>query len=157
MNLFLIILDVALIVLGAYYLYWQSRIDVPGQYSTFQLVMAVLFGFWFIGSGGVFNIYYIVFMAAFLTLTVMTGSTGLTPTRLINVGLFSRVIPYTRLIGVTLTPLQLPNGKSMVIAVFGLSARRFVRLTFRSDLQSLVTILRPRVPQNVEIRVQQIQ
>lgn len=156
MNLFLIVLDIALIGLGAYYLYWQSRIDVPGAYSTFQLVMAVLFGFWFISSGTA-SIYYIIFMAAFLTLTVMTGTTGLTPTRLINVGLFSRVIPYTRLIGVTLTPLQLPNGQTMVVAVFGLSARRFVRLTFRSDLQSLVTILRPRVPQNVEIRVQQLQ
>ncbi len=118
--------------------------------------MAVFFGFWFV-STGVGNMYYVVFMAAFLTLTVMTGSTGLTPTRLINVGLFSRVIPYTRLVGVTLTPLQLPNGQSMVVAVFGLSARRFVRLTFRSDLQSLISILRPRVPQNIEIRIQQVQ
>lgn len=156
MNTFLILLDAALIGLGAYYLFWQSKIDVRGAYSTFQLVMAVFFGFWFV-STGVGNMYYVVFMAAFLTLTVMTGSTGLTPTRLINVGLFSRVIPYTRLVGVTLTPLQLPNGQSMVVAVFGLSARRFVRLTFRSDLQSLIQVLRPRVPQNVEIRVQQVQ
>lgn len=156
MNGFLILLDVALLALSGYYLFWQSRIDFRASYSTFQLFMAVVLGFWFLTTG-IANIWYIVFIAAFITLTVMSGSTGLTPTRLINVGIFARVVPYTKLVGVTLTPLTLPNGQSLVVGIFGISPRRYIRLTFRSDLQTLFNVLRPRVPEAIEIKIQQVQ
>ena len=46
-NVFLIGLDVILMALAGYYLYWQSKIQVASRYAVTQLMWAVLLGFWF--------------------------------------------------------------------------------------------------------------
>lgn len=155
MTLFLLILDVVLLAMAGYYLYWQARIDLYGRYSSFQVIFATILGFWFI-STGITDFLYIIFMAAFLTITVMTGTTGITPTKVISVGIFQRVTPLAKLHGVTLMPLDLPNGQSWVMAVFAIGDRRFVRLTFKTSLPELMATLRPRVPNDVEIVVQRV-
>lgn len=156
METFLIILDLCLIGAGGFYIYWHGQIDLRAGYSVFQAVFAAVFGMWFL-STGINNLFYIIFIAAFITLTIMGGASGLTPTRVVATGVFSRVIPYTHLAAVTLTPLALPNGRDVVVAVFGLSHHRFVRLTFRTDVQSLVALLRPRLPENMTIMIQKVQ
>ncbi|KRK70979.1 hypothetical protein [Lacticaseibacillus nasuensis] len=156
MNAFLIALDAGLLGLGAFFIYWHGQIDVRAGYSTFQILFAAIFGFWFITTG-ITNFPYIVFVAAFMTLAIMGGASGLTPTRVIATGMFSRVIPYTKLVGVTLTPLSLPNGRSVIVAVFSLGPHRFVRMTFSAGLEELLTILRPRVPEAITITIQKVQ
>lgn len=151
-----IISDIAIIALGGYFIYWHGQIDVRGGYSMFQVFFAALLGSVFISSG-TNNVLYIIFAAGTITLVLMAGNSGLTPTRVIATGVFSRVIPYAKLSGITLTPLDLPNGRSMVLAIFNLSPRRFVRLTFRTDLETIMNTLRPRVPESVEIAVQHVQ
>lgn len=155
-ELFLIVLDVGLLVAGVYFLYWHQKIDVHAGYAGFQLFFAVVMAMWFITSG-INNMPYVVMIAAFITLVVMAGNSGLTPTRVIATGIFSRVIPYTKLTAVTLTPLSLPNGRELVVAIFNLTPRRFVRLTFRTDLDTIVKALRPRVPQGVDIAIEHVQ
>lgn len=156
MNLFLIILDIALLALGGFFVYWQGQIDVRASYNTFQIIFAAVFAVWFV-TAGIYNMYYIIFIAACITLIIMAGSSGLTPTRLVATGVFQRVIPYSRLTGVTLTPLSLPNGRSMVVGIFALSKRRFVRLTFRTELDTLVHTLQPRLPASITITIQHVQ
>lgn len=148
--------DAALLAMGAYVIYWQSKIDMRGGYSMFQVFFAALLGSVFVSSGSN-HILYIVFAAATLTLVLMAGNSGITPTRVIATGVFSRVIPYAKLSGITLTPLDFPNGRQMVLAIFSLTPRRFVRLTFRTDLETMVNTLRPRVPDNIEIAIQHVQ
>lgn len=156
MNAFLIGLDVGLLALGGFYIYWHGQIDIRGGYSTFQILFAALFGFWFITTG-IANFPYIVFVAAFMTLAIMGGASGLTPTRVVATGMFSRVIPYSKLVGVTLTPLSLPNGRNLVVAIFSLGPHRFVRLTFKAGIEEFVAALRPRVPEAITITIQKVQ
>jgi hypothetical protein len=156
LNTILIPLDIAFLTYGAYLLYRHSPIDIHAGYATFQLFFAAILAMWFVTSG-INDLAYIIMMAAFVTLIVLSGASGLTPTRVIATGVFSRVIPYTKLAGITLTPLALPNGRQLVIAIFNLKPRRFVRLTFRSDLESLIAALRPRLPEDVAITIQHVQ
>ncbi|WP_407892013.1 hypothetical protein [Lacticaseibacillus sp. N501-2] len=155
-DIFFIILDVGMLIAGGYYLYWQNKIDVRGGYAMFQVFFAGILASLLITSGTT-SFAYIVFAAAFITLVIMAGNSGLTPTRVIATGVFSRVIPYTKLSAITLTPLDLPNGRQMVVAIFSLNPRRFVRMTFRIDLASLIAVLRPRVPENIQIAVEHVQ
>lgn len=155
-ELLFLISDVALLSMGGYVIYWQSKIDMRGGYSMFQVFFAALLGSVFVSSGSD-HLLYIVFAAGTITLVLMAGNSGITPTRVIATGVFSRVIPYTKLSGITLTPLEMPNGKQMVLAIFSLNPRRFVRLTFRTDLETMISTLRPRVPQSVEIAIQHVQ
>ncbi len=155
-ELLLILIDAGLLAAGIYFLYWHRQIDIRANYAGFQLFFAAVLAMWFI-TAGINNLPYIVMIAAFITLVVLAGNSGLTPTRVIASGVFSRVIPYTKLTAVTLTPLSLPDGRQLVIAIFNLTPRRFVRLTFRADLNAIITALRPRVPEGVEIAVEHIQ
>ncbi|WP_461225089.1 hypothetical protein [Lacticaseibacillus suihuaensis] len=156
MSLFIVLLDVALLSLGVYNLYWQGQIDLRGGYATFQLILAGFFIVWFLTSGAA-SLSVIIFYAAFITLTVMAGTTGLTQTRVVAAGIVNRMFPYAKLTGISLTPVSLPDGRELVVAAFGISAHRAVRVTFKTDLQSLVNTLRPRVPASVPITVQQVQ
>lgn len=155
-DILFIILDAGMIIAGGYFLYWQNKIDVRGGYALFQVFFAGILAALLVESGTA-SLAYIVFAAAFITLVIMAGNSGLTPTKVIATGVFSRVIPYTKLSAITLTPLDLPNGRQMVVAIFNLTPRRFVRLTFRSDLASLIAVLRPRVPENIQIAVEHVQ
>ncbi|WP_179394369.1 hypothetical protein [Lacticaseibacillus absianus] len=156
LTLFLLSLDAALLALGVYNLYWQAQIDLRGNYAGFQVVMAALFAFWFLATGTP-SILMVVFFAAFITLTVMSGTSGLAKTAVVSVGMVRRVLPYQKMTAISLTPLALPNGRELVVAVFGRSPRGFIRLTFKTDLQSLMATLRPRVPESVPITIQQVQ
>ncbi|MFD1483922.1 hypothetical protein ACFQ5J_01490 [Lacticaseibacillus baoqingensis] len=156
LNTILIPLDVAFLAYGGYLLYRHSQIDIHAGYATFQVFFAAVLAMWFV-TAGISNLPYIILMATFITLVVLSGASGLTPTRVIATGVFSRVIPYTKLAGITLTPLSLPNGRQLVIAIFNLKPRRFVRLTFRSDLESLIQTIRPRLPEDVAITIQHVQ
>ncbi|WP_461214922.1 hypothetical protein [Lacticaseibacillus sp. GG6-2] len=155
-ELFLMIIDAGLLVAGIYFLYWHRQIDVRANYSGFQLFFAAVLAMWFV-TAGINNLPYIVMIAAFITLVILAGNSGLTPTRVIASGVFSRVIPYTKLTAITLTPLSLPDGRELVVAIFNITSRRFVRLTFRADLNSIITTLRPRLPEGVKIAVQHVQ
>ncbi|MFD1432969.1 hypothetical protein [Lacticaseibacillus yichunensis] len=156
MTLFYLIFDIGLLALGGYYLFWLSRMDIHARYSGFQLVIAVLVGLWLL-AGGIDDIAYVIFVAAFVTLTVLTGTSGLTPTRLISVGVFGRVIPLSRMTAVTLTPFSVADGRTVVIALFTMGDRRLVRLSFASDLQTLIAQLQPRLPQQVPITVEHLE
>ncbi|QFQ92249.1 hypothetical protein [Lacticaseibacillus manihotivorans] len=155
-DMFFMILDAGMIIAGGYFLYWQNKIDVRAGYALFQVFFAGILAALLVESGSA-SVAYIIFSAAFVTLVIMAGTSGLTPTKVIATGVFSRVIPYTKLSAITLTPLDLPNGRQMVVAIFNLTPRRFVRMTFRSDLASLIAVLRPRVPENIQIAVEHVQ
>ncbi|WP_164512014.1 hypothetical protein [Lacticaseibacillus daqingensis] len=156
LTLFLILLDTALLTLGAYNLYWQAQIDVRGNYASFQVIMAAMFAVWFMATGAA-NLLMIIFFAAFITLTVMSGNSGLTPNAVVSVGMVRRVLPYAKMTAISLTPLALPNGRELVVAVFGRTPRGLIRLTFKTDLQTLMTTLRPRVPDSIPITIQKVQ
>ena len=77
-DVLLIGLDVVLIALAGYYLYWQHKINFASRYAVSQLVWAVLLGFWFMTTR-VNNMPYIVFISIFLVLSIMAGTGGLAP------------------------------------------------------------------------------
>ena len=135
-NVLLIGLDIVLIGLAGYYLFWQSKIQFTSRYAVSQLIWAVLLGFWFMTTR-VNNMPYIIFISIFLVLSIMAGTGGLAPTRLIANGLLARVIPW-------------------VVAVFALSKRRMVRLTFQASLQNLLTELSKVLPKTVPVTVQRM-
>ena len=154
-NVLLIGLDIVLIGLAGYYLFWQSKIQFTSRYAVSQLIWAVLLGFWFMTTR-VNNMPYIILISIFLVLSIMAGTGGLAPTRLIANGLLARVIPYTHMSSITLTPVSLPNGQEWVVAVFALSKRRMVRLTFQASLQNLLTELSKVLPKTVPVTVQRM-
>ncbi|WPP11133.1 hypothetical protein [Lacticaseibacillus paracasei] len=154
-NVFLIGLDVILMALAGYYLHWQSKIQVASRYAVTQLMWAVFLGFWFMTTR-VDNLPYIVFISIFLVLSIMAGTGGLAPTRLIANGILARVIPYANMSSITLTPVSLPNGQEWVVAVFALSKRRMVRLTFQASLQNFMTELTKVLPKTVPVTVQRM-
>ena len=137
-NVFLIGLDVILMALAGYYLYWQSKIQVASRYAVTQLMWAVFLGFWFMTTR-VDNLPYIVFISIFLVLSIMAGTGGLAPTRLIANGILARVIPYANMSSITLTPVSLPNG-----------------LTFQASLQNFMTELTKVLPKTVPVTVQRM-
>lgn len=155
MSYLLIVLDATLLGLLGYYLFWQNRMDVPAAYSFFQILFAVIMASWFLTTG-IADITYIIFIATFLTMAILGGSSGLADKRLIAMGMFQRVIPYSKLTAVTLTPITLPNGQSVVMAMFQLSKRRLVRMTFKADLDAIMQRLKPRVPEHLTIEVQKV-
>jgi len=156
MNIFLIILDIVLIGMAGYYVYWQSKVEYLANYSYPQLFWGLVLLMWFVTSR-IVNWPYIIFIAIFVLLSVMAGIGGLGPDRLIATGIFQRVIPYKNLAEINLTPLTMPNGKQVVIATFSVSPRRYVRLTFKSNLDGMLAALKEVIPDSVAIKVQEVQ
>ena len=79
-NVLLIGLDIVLIGLAGYYLFWQSKIQFTSRYAVSQLIWAVLLGFWFMTTR-VNNMPYIIFISIFLVLSIMAGTGGYSPDR----------------------------------------------------------------------------
>ncbi|KRM71932.1 hypothetical protein [Lacticaseibacillus brantae] len=156
MNIFLIVLDIVLIGMAGYYVYWQSKVEYQANYSYPQLFWGLILLMWFVTSR-IVNWPYVIFIAIFVLLSVMAGIGGLGRDRLIATGIFQRVIPYTSLAEINLTPLTMPNGKQVVIATFSVSPRRYVRLTFKSNLEGMLAALKEVIPDTVAIKVQEVQ
>jgi len=156
MNIFLIGLDIVLLGMAGYYVFWQSRLEYQANYSYPQLFWGLILLMCFVTTR-ISNWPYIIFVAVFALLSVMAGVGGLGRERLVATGIFQRVIPYSSLAEITLTPLTMPNGRQVVIAAFALAPRRLVRLTFKSSLEGMMSALKEVVPESVEIKVQQVQ
>ncbi|KRO15477.1 hypothetical protein [Lacticaseibacillus saniviri] len=156
MSVFLITLDIVLMAMASYYIYWQSQIMYQSRYSFSQLVWGIVLVLWFVTTD-ISNWSYIIFVSIFILMSILAGFGGLGSKRLIATGMFQRVIPYTAINEITLTPLSLPNGNDMVVALFTMSPRRFVRLTFKSNLDGMMNALHEVVPDSVKITVQEVQ
>ncbi|WP_155287671.1 hypothetical protein [Lacticaseibacillus zhaodongensis] len=152
---FLIAVDVALAVVIAYNLYWQSQIELQANYAYWQMIWGVVIAVW-MATTGIHSMPYIVFLALFVLLNVSAGVGGIGTSRIVGNGFFSRFLSYKHFAGVTLTPIKAPGGRDLVVAIFALEPRRYIRLTFRQPLEQIIVSLQQRLPESVPVTIQKI-
>jgi hypothetical protein len=81
---------------------------------------------------------------------------GLGSKKVVGNGFYSRFFAYESFAGVTLTPISTPSGKNLVIAIFALEPRRYVRLTFQAPLEQIIAKLQQQLPESVPVTIQKI-
>ncbi len=154
-DIFLIILNLALAGLAGYNVFWQSQIQLRASYSYGQVLIGVGLAVW-ITTAGLTSWMYVIFVALFVLLYIMSGVTGLGSKRLVSQGWFSRALKYTNVAEVALTPINAPGGKNIVVAVFTFKPRRRVQLMFRQPLEVVLGALKRVVPDNTPLTIQKI-
>lgn len=152
---FLIALDIVLAVLIAYNVFWQSQIELRANYAYWQMLWGVIIAFW-LAASGIRSTAYIVFLALFVLLNISAGVGGIGSRRIVGNGFVNRFFRYERFAGVTLTPVKAPGGRDLVVAIFALGQRRYVRLTFREPLDQIIASLQQRLPESVPVTIQKI-
>ncbi|WDF83035.1 hypothetical protein PQ472_01970 [Lacticaseibacillus pabuli] len=155
MDIFVNIINIGLVILLGYDLYWQSRIQIRANYSYWQVVWGLIIVVW-IASTGISSWSYAVFLALFTLLNVAGGVSGIGDKRIAATGVYNRFRPYAKFIGVTLTPVSAPNGAEFVVAIFAMAPRRYVRMIFKQPLTTMIGVLQQVLPETVPVTIQKI-
>jgi hypothetical protein len=154
MNFFWVLLDLIFLASAGFTVYRQSKITLHARYNYFALGYGVIFGFMLV-MYSVPGFTYMVMVALFILLNVMSGVGGLAEDRVITNGIFYGVtVRYSDLAAVTLTSRPMPGEKHFIIAIFTLKRNgRNIRLNFSQSLETLVTDLRQNLPSEVALVV----
>lgn len=148
----LILIDIFFVAMLLNNLYWQSQIVVHAKYKISSLIIAVIFGVWVL-SMPEDSWWYVVMVAAFLTVTLMQGTGGIAQKRLVTSGFFSNSLSYQKLTHVTLIPVELPNAPVQVISIFTVANRQNIQMTFKQSVAQLQQELKTVLPQNIEVEI----
>ncbi|MCI1283923.1 hypothetical protein [Lacticaseibacillus songhuajiangensis] len=154
-DIFITVLDVVLFAAIGYNLYWQSQIEIRSTYAYWQMIWGIIIAIWLV-STGIRSWSYVVFLALFVLMNLSAGVGGLGSKKVVGNGFYSRFFAYNTFAGVTLTPISTPSGKNLVIAIFALEPRRYVRLTFRAPLEQIIAKLQQQLPESVPVTIQKI-
>lgn len=154
--IFIIILDVAMLASAMYGIYWQSQITIRARYNFFTPILGIVFTAWILATPVASNWPYVIAVSAFILVMIMDGVGGIGRKRVVTTGFFSRVVPYQSFAEITLIPLDLPDGKDRVVAIFMTVTHQRMQLTFNQTVDTLRTELRKYLPETVEINVQNI-
>lgn len=154
-DIFIAVLDIVLVAAIGYNLYWQSQIEIRANYAYWQMIWGIIITVW-MASTGIRSWSYVVFLALFVLMNVSAGVGGLGSKKVVGNGFYSRFYAYTSFAGVTLTPISTPSGKNLVIAIFALEPRRYVRLTFTAPLEQIIAKLQQQLPESVPVTIQKI-
>ncbi|MCD2256995.1 hypothetical protein FHQ08_09695 [Lactobacillus sp. CC-MHH1034] len=152
----IILLDIAMIASAAYGVYWQSQITLRARYSLFTPILGVILSIWVLATPGAANWPYIIGVSSFILVNIINGVGGIGNKRLVTTGFFSRVVPYNNFSEITLIPVDLPDGKNRVIAIFMTMTHQRVQLTFNQTVEAIRTELQKYLPDNVPINVENI-
>lgn len=153
-DLILLTFAFALLAVAGYNIYWQAQIQFRANFGYGQVIWGGIFTIW-MASIGYQSRAYIFCVAAFALLYIMGGVSGLGTTRLVSQGVFARFHKYKNLTGIALTPLNTPNGREMVVAIFSFNTRR-VQLLFKQPLANVLGALKLLVPGEVPLTIEKI-
>lgn len=154
--IFIIILDIGMIASAIYSVYWQSQITIRARYNFSTPILGILFSAWILATPAASNWPYVIAVSSFILVMIMDGVGGIGSKRLVSTGFFSRIVPYRSFAEITLIPLDLPDGKSRVVAIFITLTHQKVQLTFNQTVETLQTELKKHIPDNVSINIENI-
>ncbi len=124
MNFFWVLLDLIFLASAGFTVYRQSKITFHARYNYFALGYGVIFGFMLV-MYAIPGFTYMVMVALFILLNVMSGVGGLAEDRVITNGIFYGVtVRYTDLAAVTLTSRPMPGEKHPRIVQYGVDQNR---------------------------------
>ncbi|MFD1671980.1 hypothetical protein ACFQ5M_07730 [Agrilactobacillus yilanensis] len=153
---FIIILDIGMIASAIYSVYWQSQLTIRARYNLSTPILGIVFSVWILATPAASNWPYVIAVSSFILVMIMDGVGGIGTKRLISTGFFSRVVPYRNFSEITLIPIDLPDGKSRVIAVFMTLTHQKMQLTFNQTVENLQAELEKYIPETVSINVENI-
>ncbi|WEV39911.1 hypothetical protein OZX56_08570 [Lactobacillus sp. ESL0684] len=157
LSYFYLILDVILLGYTCYSWFWQASIDIRGHYRTSSVVWALIFIWisfaWDLLSPNDPGLG--IFLAIFILMSILDGTTGLAPKRAVVSGYFKRTIAYTDVEMVTLIKVPNPKKKT-VICILTTKKHRQYYLRFSAGIAQVIETLKTRIDHNTKIEVQNI-
>ncbi|WP_125980981.1 hypothetical protein [Loigolactobacillus iwatensis] len=153
MTFFWLFFDVLILISIAVSVYWQSQITVRAKYNFSSLIYGMIFGVLLMmyPSPGLI---WLVLVAGFILMNIISGVGGLTTNRIIGNGFFyPTIVRFSDLATITLTNQPMPGQRHLVIAIFTLKRGRNVRLNFGQSTEVLIDALRPNLPTEVSLVV----
>ncbi|MFC6323918.1 hypothetical protein [Companilactobacillus baiquanensis] len=155
MNVIIIAIDVMFFLSAVYNVYWQSQIEIRSIYKVSTLIFAVVMGAWLLFSP-VNQLAYIVMVAEFLTLTIMNGVGGIGNSKIILNGFYSGVLDYSRIIHVTLIPIEMTGKKPKVAVVFNTNRPQQIQMSFNKSYKDIENYLSDKLNSGVQMEIGQI-
>lgn len=150
------IIDVFLLVFAAMSVYAQSKITIRATYNWWSVIYGAIFSYWMMVSvPGTW--YFILLIATFMLINVVSGNGGLTQSRVVgNNVFFANTIRYQDVVQVTITDFKQFTGKDQVLAIFMTKNHRSIRLKFKTTSDDIIKTLRSHMPDNIEIKQNQL-
>lgn len=157
MTTMIFYLIASIFILGyiGYSWYWQAIIDVRGKYRYSSIVWSLIF-IWI-----AFNWNYLspsdtalpIFLALFITMSIIDGFAGLANKRIVLSGYFKRTLKYRDVEHITLINVS-GRKHPLVMAIFRTQTKRVYYLPFSKQIEEIIQVLHQKINADVGIEIQ---